>query len=136
MNVKDITSLMHSPSKEDTALITKAYEFAEKAHEGFKRYSGDPYFVHAFETGRKLAEYGMGAKTIAAGLLHDVIEDTAVKTEDVQREFGDEILRLVEGVTKLGTLKYRGLIRHVESLLKLFVAVTAAIRVLIIKLDR
>lgn len=133
-SVKEITSLMSSPSKEDVALITKAYAFAEKAHEGLKRYSGEPFFVHVFATGKKLAEFGMGAKTIAAGLLHDVVEDTQATREDLEREFGAEILSLVEGVTKLGKLKYRGLKRHTESLRKLFVAIAQDIRVLIIKL--
>ena len=132
-SVKDITSLMRSPSKEDVALIEKAYGFAERSHEGHLRFSGDPFFTHVFAVAKTLAEFGMGAKTISAGLLHDVIEDTPATAEDVRAEFGEEILSLVEGVTKLGTLKYRGLTRHVESLRKLFVAVARDIRVLIIK---
>lgn len=125
---------MASPTKEDTALIEKAYAFAEKAHEGLKRYSGEPFFVHVFATAKKLAEFGMGAKAIAAGLLHDVIEDTKETREEVKAEFGEEILSLVDGVTKLGKLKYHGLKRHTESLRKLFVAIAKDIRVLIIKL--
>jgi len=132
-SVKDITSLMREPSKDDVALIEKAYGFAERSHEGHLRFSGEPFFTHVFAVAKTLAEFGMGAKTIAAGLLHDVIEDTPATPEDVRVEFGDEILSLVEGVTKLGTLKYRGLTRHVESLRKLFVAVARDIRVLIIK---
>jgi len=125
---------MAAPTKEETALITKAYVFAEKAHEGLKRYSGEPFFIHVFATAKKLAEFGMGAKAIAAGLLHDVIEDTKATREEVESEFGEEILSLVDGVTKLGKLKYRGLKRHTESLRKLFVAIAKDIRVLIIKL--
>lgn len=134
-SVKDITSLMtNSPSSDDTTLITKAYEYAEKAHEGQKRHSGDPHFVHVFETAKTLAEFGMGPRTISAGLLHDIIEDTKITNEDIEKEFGKEILFLIQGVTKLSHLKYRGDDRHVESLRKLFVATSQDIRVLIIKL--
>jgi GTP pyrophosphokinase len=132
-SVKDITSIMRSPSKEDMALVERAYGFAERSHEGHVRFSGEPFFTHVFAVAKTLAEFGMGAQTVAAGLLHDVIEDTPATAEDVRAEFGDEVLSLVEGVTKLGTLKYRGLTRHVESLRKLFVAVARDIRVLIIK---
>ncbi|MCE9644063.1 RelA/SpoT family protein [Candidatus Parcubacteria bacterium] len=134
MDVKDIISLMDRPSKEDIALVTKAYHFAEKAHSTQKRYSGEPYFVHLVATAKNLAELQMDATTIAAGLLHDTIEDTGVTPETIEQEFGPEILFLIEGVTKLGKLKYRGAQRHTESLRKLFVAMAQDIRVLIIKL--
>jgi GTP pyrophosphokinase len=78
---------------------------------------------------------GMGPKTVAAGLLHDTIEDTSVTAQDIAKEFGDEILFLVEGVTKLSSVRYRGTDRHNESLRKLFVATSQDIRVLIIKLN-
>ncbi|HEY4517957.1 MAG TPA: HD domain-containing protein [Candidatus Paceibacterota bacterium] len=133
-DVKDILSSIPSSRKEDIELITKAYAFAEKAHEGHTRFSGEPYTVHLFETAKGLAELGMGAETIAAGLLHDSIEDRKVSEEEVEKEFGDEILFLIRGVTKLGTLKYRGMERHTESLRKLFVATSQDIRVVIIKL--
>ncbi len=133
--VREITSLRSIPfPKESIALITKAYLFAEQAHKEHKRYSGEPYMVHLHETAKNLARLGMGARTIAAGLLHDVIEDTGVARDTIRMEFGDEILGLIEGVTKLGTLKYRGLKRHTESLRKLFVAMSKDLRVLIIKL--
>ena len=132
--VKDIVDKMRSPSKEDIALITKAYVFAEEAHKDHSRYSGEPYFVHLFETGKNLAELGMDPQTIAAGLLHDSIEDARVKEETIEKEFGKEILFLIQGVTKLGALKYRGAERHTESLRKLFVAMAEDIRVIIIKL--
>jgi len=132
--VKEIIELLRSPNEKEVSLITKAYNFAEKAHEGQKRMTGDPYFVHAFETGKNLVAFGMDAQTIAAGLLHDIIEDAGVSAETLEKEFGKEVLFLVEGVTKLGKLKYRGAERHVESLRKLFVATAQDIRVLIIKL--
>jgi len=134
-NVKELLSIMpESPSQEGCELVEKAYKSAEKAHEGHKRYSGEQHFTHVYETAKKLAELGMGATTIAAGLLHDSIEDTELTEEDLEKEFGKEILFLVQGVTKLGHLKYRGVERHTESLRKLFVATSQDVRVLIIKL--
>ena len=133
-SVKEILSLMDAPSPEDVALVTKAYEFAEKAHEGHTRLSGEPYFNHLFETAKSLASLGMGPRTVAAGLLHDSIEDVKISRETIKKEFGKEILFLVEGVTKLGRLKYRGVERHRESLRKLLVATSKDVRVLIIKL--
>lgn len=131
---KDITSLLHGLNTEDKKLIEKAYLFSEKAHEGQKRNSGEPYFVHVFETAKILAELGMDTKTIVAGLLHDVIEDTPVDEEGLKKEFGEEVVTLVNGVTKLGKMKYTGAERHVESLRKFFMAMANDLRILIIKL--
>lgn len=131
---KDITSLLHGLPDIDKKLIEKAYLFAEKAHEGQKRNSGEPYFIHVFETAKILAELGMDTKTIVAGLLHDTIEDTPVDEEDLKKEFGEEIVTLVNGVTKLGKMKYTGAERHVESLRKFFMAMANDLRILIIKL--
>lgn len=131
---KDLIREMYNTSKEDEVLVTKAFEFARDAHEGKERYSGEPYFIHVFETAKILAEIGMSATVVAVGLLHDTIEDAGVTREDIQNEFGDEILFLVEGVTKLGTLRFQGLTRHAESLRKLFVATSKDVRVIIIKL--
>lgn len=132
--LKAILSEMTSKSPEDVALVTKAYDFAEEAHRPQKRYSGDPYFVHTAEVGYYLAQVGMDAAAIAAGLLHDTIEDAGVKPQTMSELFGEDVLTLVEGVTKLGTLRYRGMERHTESLRKLFAATAKDIRVLIIKL--
>jgi len=133
-SVKEITDLMVGGlSKGDEELIKKAYKFAERAHEGQKRMSGEPYFVHVFETAKILAKLGMDTQTIAAGLLHDVLEDTKITEEEIKKEFGSDILFLIKGVTKLGTLKYRGHERHVESLRKFFVAMANDLRVVIIK---
>lgn len=132
--LKEILDVMSSKEKNDIELVSKAYEFSEKAHENQKRYSGDPYFVHPAEVGFLLAEAGLDAQTITAGLLHDTIEDAGVKPSTIEEMFGKEVLTLVEGVTKLGTLRYRGLERHTESLRKLFAATAKDIRVLIIKL--
>ncbi len=118
----------------DRELITRAAHFAENAHKDHLRESGEPYFNHLLATAENLAHLGSDAPTIAAGFLHDTIEDTAVTANDIRREFGDQILFLVEGVTKLGKLKYRGLKRHVETLRKLFMATAKDPRVILIKL--
>ena len=133
-DVNEIIKLLESPTPEDIELIKHAYTFSEKAHGGYTRYSGEPYFIHPFETAKILADLKMGSTSIAAGLLHDVIEDTNTTTADIEREFGKEVLFLVQGVTKLGKLRYHGRDRYIESLRKLFVAMSQDIRVLIIKL--
>ncbi len=133
-SLKEITEKLKSPTPADIELIDRAYNFAQKAHQGHTRYSGEPYFIHVFETAKILADFGMCSHTIAAGLLHDTIEDTDTEAEEVRAEFGDEIFFLVEGVTKLGKVRYRGLDRHNESLRKLFVATAQDIRVIIIRL--
>ncbi|MDP3763122.1 MAG: RelA/SpoT family protein [bacterium] len=128
-----IRSMVKAPS-EDIALVKKAFTFVEQAHEGYLRHSGEPYLRHLTGTAQILAELGAGSVTIAAGLLHDTIEDASISRTDIVKEFGEEIAFLVDGVTKLGQLKYRGADRHNESLRKLFVAMSEDIRVLIIKL--
>ncbi len=133
-SVKEITDLIEGGvNKKEADLITHAYNFAEQAHEGQKRMSGDPYFFHVFETAKILAKLGMDTKTIASGLLHDVLEDTSTTEEELEKKFGPDIVFLVKGVTKLGVLKYRGHERHVESLRKFFVAMSNDLRVLIVK---
>lgn len=132
--VKEIVAEMTGASPEDVAFVEKAYEYSKKAHEGQLRYSGEPYFTHAAATAKILAEYGMDATTIAAGLLHDAIEDGRVSRTEMEKEFGKELLFIVDGVTKLGTHKYRGAERHAESLRRLLVATASDIRVLIVKL--
>src|SRR5665213_1658210 len=106
--LKDILDSMSSKDAADIALVSNAYEFSEIAHKEQKRYSGDPYFIHPAEVGYSLAQAGMDARAIAAGLLHDAIEDAGVKASTIEEQFGKEVLTLVEGVTKLGALRYRG----------------------------
>jgi len=134
MSPKDLTDRLKNKTNEDSALVEKAYRFAEKAHKDHTRNSGEPYFTHLFETAKTLADMGMSATTVSAGLLHDTIEDVDVTRETIQKEFGDDILFIVDGVTKLGHVRYRGTDRHNESLRKLFVAMSKDIRVLIVKL--
>lgn len=133
-DIESILSLLPYKNKEDIALIEQAYDFAKEAHKDHKRLSGDPYFVHLVGTAKNLAYIKADAKTIAAGLLHDTLEDTPTKKEDILNNFGEEILFLIEGVTKLGKIKYHGLERHAESLRKLFLATAKDIRVILIKL--
>ncbi len=132
--VEEIIGLSEITDKADIALVKKAYNFAKQAHEGQKRYSGAPYFQHVAITAMYLAELGMQAPTVCAGMLHDTVEDTDVTLEDIEKEFGKEIAYLVDGVTKLGGVRYQGVDRHVESLRKLFAATAKDVRVLIIKL--
>lgn len=132
--VDSILKNLSSQTPADNELIERAYAFAKKAHEGNMRYSGEPYLNHLTAVASMLAEIGMGARTVAAGLLHDVIEDTTVTPEELKASFGDEIYFLVQGVTKLSSVRYYGSDRHNESLRKLFVATSQDIRVLIIKL--
>ncbi len=132
--VLEIIKMLKNPSAEDIALIKKAYLFAEDAHKEQKRNSGEPYFFHVAHVAANLAIINVDASTVAAGLLHDTIEDAGVLPKTIEREFSKEILTLVEGVTKLGKIKYRGVERHVESLRKFFIAMSHDIRVLLIKL--
>ncbi len=132
--VQDIIDILPSPPKKDIDLIVRAYTFAKKAHEGQERKSGEPYFVHVFTTAKYLAELGMSPTMIAAGFMHDVLEDTEVTEEEMRKEFGEEIVGLVKGVTKLGTVKYKGVERNVENLRKFFVSIADDFRVIIIKL--
>jgi len=122
----------HHP-KADLALIERAYAAAEKAHSGQKRKSGEPYITHPVAVAQILADLGIGAKTLAAALLHDTVEDTDYTLDRVRSDFGDEIAMLVDGVTKLDKLKY-GDSAQAETVRKMVVAMSKDIRVLIIKL--
>ncbi len=133
-NPDRIFALLPDITKKDKELIVHACEFAEKAHTGQLRKSGEPYYNHVFATGFNLATLHMDAETIAAGIMHDVLEDTSVTAQEMTDAFGEHITKLVEGVTKLGKLRYTGAERHVESLRKFFVAMADDIRVVVIKL--
>ena len=120
----------------DMELIGKAYDVAEEMHRGQLRKSGEPYLIHPMAVAEILAGLGMDDATIVAGLLHDVVEDTPYTEEEMRKDFGDEITLLVDGVTKLGTLKSTSNEeRQVENLRKMFLAMSKDIRVLIIKLS-
>ena len=117
------------------AELKHAYEFAAAAHEGQKRSSGEDYFIHPCAVVEILADYGFDSSTLIAAFLHDVLEDTAVTPEQLSAEFGEEILRLVEGVTKLDKLKFTNREEaQAENFRKFFMAVAQDLRVIIIKL--
>ncbi len=119
---------------EESALVARAYAFAKTAHSGQKRLNGEPYFNHCLATAGNLAQWGMDETTIAAGLLHDVVEDAEYTSAQIEEEFGQEVRFLVDGVTKLGQVKYRGVESQVENLRKLILAMAEDLRVIIIKL--
>lgn len=121
---------------DDLSLIDKAYRTALEAHEGQRRKSGEPYIVHPLCVGIILADLEMDKETIAAGLLHDVVEDTIMTNEDIEREFGDDVAILVDGVTKMSKLQYNGdkVEFQADNLRKMFLAMARDIRVIIIKL--
>jgi GTP diphosphokinase / guanosine-3',5'-bis(diphosphate) 3'-diphosphatase len=119
--------------KADLALIERAYRVAERAHEGQKRYSGEPYITHPLAVTTILAELGMTEPTLVAALLHDTVEDTSYTLDQLRRDFGDEVALLVDGVTKLDKVKY-GDSAQAETIRKMIVAMSRDIRVLVIKL--
>ena len=119
----------------DCEKLLKAYEYAKAAHINQKRASGEPYFIHPCAVAEILIDLGLDAATIAAALLHDVIEDTASTEEDIRVEFGEEVLALVSGVTKLEKIVFKSQEdADAENFRKIFVAMAKDIRVIIIKL--
>lgn len=120
----------------DVSMIRKAYELAGSAHQGQCRKSGEPYIVHPLWVAIILANLEMDKETIVAGMLHDVVEDTAISEEEIKKDFGEEVALLVDGVTKLGQLSYSSdkLEVQAENLRKMFLAMAKDIRVIIIKL--
>ena len=130
-----LESLELNYSGKDLVLCQKAFDFAKKAHENQKRASGEEYFIHPCAVAQILVDLGLDAATIAAAFLHDVIEDTPVSEGDIQKEFGDEVLELVNGVTKLEKIEFHSKEEEqAENFRKLFVAMAKDIRVIIIKL--
>ncbi|CAN3701929.1 MULTISPECIES: RelA/SpoT family protein [unclassified Microbacterium] len=122
----------HHP-KGDLAIVERAYAVADKAHDGQKRQSGEPYITHPLAVAQILAELGLGPKAIAAALLHDTVEDTGYPLDELAADFGDEVAMLVDGVTKLDKVKY-GDSAQAETVRKMIVAMSKDIRVLLIKL--
>ncbi len=115
-------------------LIRKAYHFAAHAHRDQVRQSGEPYIIHPIHVATNLAELKMDSRTIAAGFLHDVLEDTDATADDLDREFSVEIRELVEGVSKLRTIRMREDNQYIENLRKMLIATAKDIRVLFIRL--
>ena len=123
-------------TEESVALVKRAYDFANNAHKGQFRMSGEDYIHHPVGVAQILAGLQIDALTISAALLHDVVEDTVMTTEDVAKEFGDEVALLVDGVTKLTQLNYQHdkIEVQAENLRKMFLAMAKDIRVILIKL--
>ena len=119
----------------DRDLITRAFLFAAAAHEGQQRRSGEEFVLHPWGAAKICAQLRLDDETIAAALLHDVVEDTEVGLEDVRAEFGDEIAKLVEGVTKLTRVQFQSREQaEAENYRKLIVAMAEDVRVILIKL--
>jgi GTP diphosphokinase / guanosine-3',5'-bis(diphosphate) 3'-diphosphatase len=119
----------------DLAVLERAYQFSERSHRGQQRASGEPYLSHPLQVASLLVDFKMDVTTVTAGLLHDVLEDTAATKAELEREFGKEIAELVDGVTKLGKLAFSSREeRQAENFRKMLVAMARDLRVLMIKL--
>ncbi len=135
--LKELISLRKTPyDSKRIERISKAYDLAKKAHEGQKRRSGEDYFVHCVETAATLVTMGLGSVTVTAALLHDVPEDTNITLDEIEKAFGNEVAFIVAGVTKLGHVRLKGSIEeyYLDNLRKMFMAMAADIRVILIKL--
>lgn len=126
--------LKEAVKKDPSGLIGRAYAFAETAHRAQRRKTGDPYFKHVLVTAEILYDWKMDDATVAAGLLHDTVEDTGIPIDTIKKEFGDEVAFLVDGVTKLGRIKYRGEENKAENMRKMVLALSEDLRVVFIKL--
>jgi len=120
---------------QDQELFKKAYQFAETAHQGQMRLSGEPFFVHPYEVANILVDLGLDIYTVIAGLFHDIVEDTTVTLDQVREQFGAETALLVDGVTKVGRVEFLSKEEHqAEYLRKMFLAMASDIRVILVKL--
>ncbi len=120
---------------EDVSLIRKAWDFCVKHHEGQMRASGEPYIIHPLEVAEVLAEMKMDATSIAAGLLHDSVEDTPATNDEIAEEFGDQVAHIVEGVTKIDKIQFANREdRQAENVRKMLLAMVSDVRVVLIKL--
>jgi guanosine-3',5'-bis(diphosphate) 3'-pyrophosphohydrolase len=130
-----LATLREARPKDDLAPIEKAYQFASQYHAGQMRASGEPYMSHPLAVAQILAGMRMDVVSIETGLLHDIVEDTSVTTADIQKNFGDEVARCVDGVTKLSKINfYSAEDRQAESYRKMLLAMVNDIRVIIVKL--
>ncbi|NDG83460.1 MAG: bifunctional (p)ppGpp synthetase/guanosine-3',5'-bis(diphosphate) 3'-pyrophosphohydrolase [Proteobacteria bacterium] len=119
----------------NVSVVRKAFEFADRAHGEQKRSSGDPYIIHPTEVARILADLRLDLSSICAAFLHDTVEDTSVRLEDVEREFGKDVATLVDGVTKLNKMSFRTTEeKQAENFRKMIIAMSKDIRVIIVKL--
>lgn len=122
-------------SEQDAEILMSAYSYAEQMHEGQKRASGEPYFTHPCAVAEILINLGLDTPSVTAAFLHDVVEDTSATDEDIRQRFGNEVMTLVEGVTKLDKIKFTSHEEEdAENFRKIFVAMANDVRVIIIKL--
>src|ERR1700734_3830305 len=120
---------------DDTSVIRKAWEFCVQHHSGQLRASGEPYSLHPLEVAQVLAEMKLDSTAIAAGLLHDAVEDTPVTTEDITEQFGEQVAHIVEGVTKIDKIQFANREdRQAENVRKMLLAMVSDVRVVLIKL--
>lgn len=132
---KLIKLVRENMTENDVSLVEKAYFIAKKAHEGQFRFSGEPYIIHPVSVAIILYNLGMDGESMAAALLHDVVEDTDMTKENIQEEFGEDVANLVEGVTKLGKVPiFTKEEQQAENVRKMLMAMSQDIRVIIIKL--
>ncbi|MBO7378107.1 MAG: bifunctional (p)ppGpp synthetase/guanosine-3',5'-bis(diphosphate) 3'-pyrophosphohydrolase [Clostridia bacterium] len=132
---KQLELIQNTSTRDEAEVLTRAFYFAKEAHTGQKRASGEEYFIHPCAVAQILIDLGMDAATVAAAFLHDTIEDTYVSEGDIKKEFGDEILELVKGVTKLDRIEFKSQEEEqAENFKKIFVSMAKDIRVIIIKL--
>ena len=128
-----VNKIKENDPRADVEMLRLAYDFAAGAHKGQKRKNGEPYIQHSLHTAFVLAQMKADLSTIIAGILHDVPEDTEHTLDEIEKDFGKEIASLVEGVTKLSKIKYRGIERYLENLRKMFLAMADDLRVILIK---
>lgn len=128
-----INKVKENDPSADLDMVNLAYQFANEAHQGQKRRTGEPYIQHSLNTAYTLAQIKADTSTVIAGILHDVPEDTNKTLEDIKNDFGEEVATLVEGITKLSKIKYRGIERYRESLRKMFLFMAQDLRVILIK---
>ena len=134
MTIDDLLKIAKKNNpRADLDAIRLAYDFAQEAHQGQKRLSGENYINHSLNTAKILSDMRLSTQIIQAGLLHDVPEDTDRTIEDIEKNFGKEVAAMVSGITKLGKIKYRGMDRYIENLRKMFLAMASDVRVIFIK---
>src|ERR1700688_701084 len=130
-----LTTVRENRPSDDLEVIRKAWEFCMRQHEGQKRASGEPYIIHPLEVAQVLAELKMDSTAIAAGLLHDAVEDTDVTSAEIAKRFGEQVAHIVEGVTKLDKIKFANREDHqAENIRKMLLAMVTDVRVVLIKL--
>ena len=130
-----VSSTATEPVPDDTDLICRAFRFAYELHKGQYRASGEPYIAHPVAVAGLLRDLGGSSVMIAAGFLHDIVEDTDITVEEIESRFGIEVRRLVEGVTKLSKFNFSSKTeRQAENFRRMFLAMAADIRVIVVKL--